>query len=190
MPDRFLDTSNKNSYLTTGMFSYFDWSSQDKLYGPKIKWDDKRYKLISMSDLEKEYGKNFSLNRRVISKAETLGSFPIRIKINFNLGKYSYKVNKKVYALKKIGGSPPSNPWQRKEFSQPELAEPVNFVEIAKKTSEKISNSLLSFSESIFEKIGLKNKKSNFSSQLSQVIPEEKNQETYPASRYYSHQDN
>ena len=42
MPDRFFDTSNKNSYLTTGMFSYFDWSSQDKLYGPKIKWDDKR----------------------------------------------------------------------------------------------------------------------------------------------------
>ena len=36
MPDRFFDTSNKNSYLTTGMFSYFDWSSQDKLYGPKI----------------------------------------------------------------------------------------------------------------------------------------------------------
>ena len=130
-----------------------------------------------MNDLEKEYGKIFSLNRRVISKAETLGSFPIKIKINFSVGKYSYKVNKKVYALKKIGGSPPSNPWQRKEFSQPELAKPVNFVEIAKKTSEKISNSLLSFSESIIEKIGLKNKKSNFSSQLSQVVPEEKNQE-------------
>ena len=174
MPDKLFDTSNKNSYLTTGVFSYFDWSLQDKLYGPKIKWDDKRYRLISINDLEKEYSQEYSLQKKVISKAKNLGIDLLKVsKIN----KIRSFQNKRFYIAKKLAGSPPSNPWQRKEFSQPELASPVNFVEIAKKTSEKISNSLLSFSESIIEKIGLKNKKSSFSSQLSQVFPKEKNQE-------------
>ena len=141
MPDRFFDTSNKNSYLTTGMLSYSDWSLQDKLYGPKIKWDDKRYKLVSINDLEKEYGKIFSLNRKVISKAETLGSFPIKIKINFSAGKCSYRINKKVYTLKGVGGSPPSNPWQRKEYYNPKIAQPIKnpIKHIVKVFSQKVT---------------------------------------------------
>jgi len=111
--------------ISSYSFLFNDWSLQDKLYGPKIKWDDKRYKLVSMNDLEKEYGKIFSLDRRVISKAETLGSFPIKIKINFSVGKYSYRINKKVYALKGVGGCPPSNPWQRKEYYNPKIAQPI-----------------------------------------------------------------
>ncbi len=148
--------------ISSYSFLFDDWSFQDKLYGQKIKWNDKRYKLLSMDELKKEYRKNFSLNRKIVSKAKILGSFPIKIKINFNLGKHSYKVNKKMYTLKKVGGSPPPNPWQRKEYNNPKTAQPIKnplkhivkvfpekFTQFTSKTRDIVEETIIKLKEII-----------------------------------------
>jgi len=114
---RFSDVSNWNSG-----YGVRKWSLQDKLYGPKIKWNDKRYRLISINDLEKEYSQKYSLQKRVISKAENLGIDLLEVsKIN----KIRSFQNKHIYIAKKLAGSPPSNPWQRKEYYNPKIAQPI-----------------------------------------------------------------
>ncbi|MCD6412327.1 hypothetical protein J7K91_01420, partial [bacterium] len=162
MPDKFVDTSNKNSYLNTWIGSYSDWSLQDKLYGPKIKWDDRRYKLVSIEDLKREYSQKYSLQKRLVSKAKNLGIdilslTPITKKV------FSSK-NKHLYIAREIAGSPPSNPWQREEYERPQIAQPIKnpIKNIAQTFFQKIETLALkakSFGAKIKSFFGKKEKK-------------------------------
>jgi len=163
MPDKFVDTSNKNSYLNTWIGSYSDWSLQDKLYGPKVEWSDERYKLVSIEDLKREYSQKYSLQKRLISKAKNLGIdilslTPITKKV------FSSK-NKHLYIARKLAGSPPSNPWQREEYERPQIAQPIKnpIKNIAQAFSQKIETLALkakSFGAKIKSFFGKKEKKS------------------------------
>ena len=158
MFSRFEDISNWNSG-----YGIKDWSLQDKLYGLKVEWDDERYKLVSIEDLKREYSQKYSLQKRLISKAENLGIdilslTPITKKV------FSSK-NKHLYIAKELAGSPPSNPWQREEYERPQIAQPIKnpIKNIAQAFSQKIETLVLktkSFGAKIKSFFGKKEKKS------------------------------
>ncbi len=151
---RFSDISNWNS-----AYGIRDWSLQDKLYGQKIKWNDKRYKLLSMDELKKEYSQKHSLQKRVISKAKNLG---IDLLKTFRVNKVYFFQNRHIYIAKEIAGSPPSNPWQRKEYNNPKTAQPIEnplkhivkvfpekFTQFTSKTRDIVEETIIKLKEII-----------------------------------------
>jgi len=145
--DRNEDVSN---WIGAYSLIFHDWSLQDKLYGVKIEWNDPRYKLVSIESLKEKYSQKYSRNRRMITKAKNLGVDVVKV---LKINKISYFQNKHFYLVRKLSGSPPSNPWIRKEFSQPEIAQPINLVEIAKKEIKGIGGSFAFLIETISQKV-------------------------------------
>jgi len=51
------------------------WSEEDRLYGVKIQYDDKLYKLTPLSDFSDRFIAKYGPDRKLLVKSPTLGSF-------------------------------------------------------------------------------------------------------------------
>ena len=115
------DLSNwNNSYSLLG---FREWSQEDKLRGVRIKYSDHRYNLQPLSSFKQ----HFTQDEKMFAKSSTLGS------LKFRLG------SEQKYATK-IGGKPPTPPWQKNVYNNPEEIRPWTGEYIGEKAGTFVGN--------------------------------------------------
>ncbi|MBI2577811.1 MAG: right-handed parallel beta-helix repeat-containing protein [Candidatus Wildermuthbacteria bacterium] len=102
------------------------WSKTKSSYNPKVSFDDPSYSLVSLDSI-KELIENQSNQKNLFSekKSPALGSIPLKI---FGI---------KFYTLP-IFGEPPQDAWDRAEYSNSNVAQPITKELVADKTKEGI----------------------------------------------------
>jgi len=97
-----------------------EWSQEDKLHGLKIEYDSPHYDLRPLADLREILGEKYGEGVPMISKDKSpaLGMVPLKF------GK------SKAYVLP-FGGNPPSNAWDKKQYSNSQEAVPMTPMRFA-----------------------------------------------------------